>query len=88
MDNCPSHVTDDIIALLTEARLRVTTFAQYTTQIFQVLDVTLFGVLKRRLGYELPFEEGKEKIHNEGISRLQADNGGAQHMRNFSGDWV
>jgi hypothetical protein len=38
------------------------TFAPYTTQIFQVLDVTLFGVLKRRLGYKLPFEDQKETV--------------------------
>jgi hypothetical protein len=62
MDKCPSHVTDDIIAVLTEARVSVTTFAPHTTQIFQVLDVTLFGVLKRRLGYELPFEDEKETV--------------------------
>jgi hypothetical protein len=62
MDNCPSHVIDDIIGFLTEARVRVITFAPHTTQIFQVLDVTLFGVLKRRLGYELPFEDEKETV--------------------------
>jgi hypothetical protein len=62
MDNCPSHVTDDIIGLLTEARVRFITFAPHTTQIFQVLDVTLFGVLKRRLGYKLPFEDEKETV--------------------------
>jgi hypothetical protein len=62
MDNCPSHVTDDIIGLLTEAGVRVITFAPYTTQNFQVLDVTLFDVLKRRLGYKLPFEDEKETV--------------------------
>jgi hypothetical protein len=56
------HVTDDIIGLLTEARMRVITVTPHTTQIFQVLDVTLFGVLKRRLGYELPFEDEKETV--------------------------
>jgi hypothetical protein len=55
-------VTDDIIGLLTEARVRVITFAPHTTQIFQVLAVTLFGVLKRRLGYKLPFEDEKETV--------------------------
>jgi hypothetical protein len=56
MDNCSSHVTDDVIRFLTDATVRVITFAPYATQIFQVLDLTLFGVLKRRTGYELPFE--------------------------------
>jgi hypothetical protein len=44
MDHCPS---DHTIDLLTEARMRVITFALYTTEIFHILDVTLFGVLKR-----------------------------------------
>jgi hypothetical protein len=57
------HVTDDIIiSLLAEARVRVITFAPHTTQICQVIDVTRFGVLKRRLGYKLPFEDEKETV--------------------------
>jgi hypothetical protein len=55
-------VTDYIIGLLIEARVRVITFAPHTTQIFQVLDVTVFGVLKWRLGYKLPFEDENETI--------------------------
>jgi hypothetical protein len=51
-----------VVGLLTEARVRVITFAPHTTQIFQVLDVTLFGVLQRRLGYKLPFEDEKETV--------------------------
>jgi hypothetical protein len=62
MDNCASHVTDDIIGVLTEARVRVITFAAYTPQIFQVLDVTLFGVLKRHLGSKSPFEDEKATV--------------------------
>jgi hypothetical protein len=49
MDNCPSHAIDDAIGLLTKSRVSVITVAPHTTQIFQILDVTLFGVLKRRL---------------------------------------
>jgi hypothetical protein len=62
MDNCPSHVTDDVISLLTEEPMRVITFAPHTTQIFQVLDVTLFGVLKRRPRYELHFNGETETV--------------------------
>jgi hypothetical protein len=62
MDNCPSHVTDQIIGLLTEARVRVITFAPHRRQIFQILDVTLFGAVKRRLGYKLPFENEKKTV--------------------------
>jgi hypothetical protein len=42
--------------------VRVITFAPHTTQIFQILPVTLFGVLKRRLGYKLPFEDQNETV--------------------------
>jgi hypothetical protein len=58
-ENYPNHSTDDVISLLTEARVRVITLAVHTTQIFEILDGTLFGVLKRRPKYELPFEDEK-----------------------------
>jgi hypothetical protein len=57
------HVTDDIIGLLTEARVPVITFALHSAQIFQILDLTLFGVLKRRPRYQLPFEDEKETVN-------------------------
>jgi hypothetical protein len=62
MKNCPGHVTDHIIGLLTEARVRTITVAAYTTQIFQALEVAVFGVLKRRLGYKSPFQDEKETV--------------------------
>jgi hypothetical protein len=50
-----------VIELLSTARLGVAvgTFAPqpHTTQIFQVLDLTLFGVLKRYSQYQLPLEK-------------------------------
>jgi hypothetical protein len=45
MDNSSAHVNDDVIRLLTGARVRVIAFAPSTTQIFQILDLALFGVL-------------------------------------------
>jgi hypothetical protein len=48
MDNCSPHLTPVVIDLLSNARVRIVTFAPHTTQIFQVLDLVLFGVLKRR----------------------------------------
>jgi hypothetical protein len=55
MDNCSSHIPSDLSILLTKARVCVVIFAPYRTQIFQVLKLTLFGVLKRQPRYELPF---------------------------------
>jgi predicted Fe-Mo cluster-binding NifX family protein len=47
MDNCSPRIGEAVIALLTDAGVRVVTFAHHTTQIFQVLDVVLFGTLKK-----------------------------------------
>jgi hypothetical protein len=55
--NWSSHVTSDVIGLLTQTRLRVITLAPHTTQIVQVLDLILVGVLKRHPRYELSFED-------------------------------
>jgi hypothetical protein len=62
MDKSSAHVSDDAIRLLTEARVRVITFAPHTTHIFQVFDLTLFGVLKRRPRYELPCETDNSTV--------------------------
>jgi hypothetical protein len=50
MDNCSPHIADDVIALLTSVRVRVITFAPHTTHIFQMLDVVLFGAMKKHAG--------------------------------------
>jgi hypothetical protein len=57
MDDCSAHVSDDVIGILTEAKVRVITFAPHTTQVFKVLDLTIFGVPKRCPRYELPFDD-------------------------------
>jgi hypothetical protein len=53
--------TPAVIELLSTARVRVVvvTFAPqpHTTQIFQVFDLTLFGVLKRHGQCQLPLED-------------------------------
>jgi hypothetical protein len=59
MDNCSHHITFGAIELLSTARVRVVTLAPqlHATHIFQVFDLTLFGVLKRRGQYQLPLED-------------------------------
>jgi hypothetical protein len=47
MDNCLPHIGEAVIALLTGAPVKVVTFAPDTTRIFHVLDVVLFGALKK-----------------------------------------
>jgi hypothetical protein len=57
MDNCPSHVTREMIGILTETRVRVIAFAPHATQMFRLLDLTLFGVLEHHAKYDLPFDD-------------------------------
>jgi hypothetical protein len=57
MDYRSADVSDDVIRILTEVRVRVITFAPHTTKLFQVLDLTVFGVLKRCPRYELLFDD-------------------------------
>jgi hypothetical protein len=49
MDNCSPQVSDDDVALLTNAHVRVITFASHTTCVFQILDIVRFGALKKVL---------------------------------------
>jgi hypothetical protein len=62
MGNYSAHVSDDVIRILTGAGVRVITLAPHTTQIFWVFDITLFGVLKRRPRYELPFDDDNATV--------------------------
>jgi hypothetical protein len=57
MDNCPSHLTSDVRDILNTSGVTVLTFAPHTTQIFQLLDLTLFGMFKQEGKYHLPFSD-------------------------------
>jgi hypothetical protein len=56
MDNGRSHVGEDILNLLRDSRVRIITWAPQTTHLFQQLDICLFGILKRKEQYPLPFD--------------------------------
>jgi hypothetical protein len=62
MTHCSADVSEDAIRILSEARVRVIGFAPHTTQVFHVLDGTLFGVLKRCPRYELSFDENNVTV--------------------------
>jgi hypothetical protein len=53
MDICSSHVKEEVLNLLRDARVRVITWAPHAMQILQELDVSLFGVLKPPEQYAL-----------------------------------
>jgi uncharacterized PurR-regulated membrane protein YhhQ (DUF165 family) len=47
MANCSPHIGDAVLAIFTRELVRVITFATHTTHIFQMLDVVLFGALRK-----------------------------------------
>jgi hypothetical protein len=57
MNGCSADVSEYVIRFLTEARICIITFALQAAQVFQVLILTVFGVLKRCPRYELPFDD-------------------------------
>jgi hypothetical protein len=62
MDNCASHVGDEILRLWRDVRVRLITSAPHTPHIFQQLDICRFEVLKRREQYALPFGNDQTTI--------------------------
>jgi hypothetical protein len=47
MDNYLSHMSDDIITILTRERIRIVIFASYMTYIFKMLYMVLFIALMK-----------------------------------------
>jgi hypothetical protein len=58
IDNCLPQMEEAVGAILTRERVRVFIFAYHTSHIFQMLDVTLFGILKNSIGLRT-FERGQ-----------------------------
>jgi hypothetical protein len=84
MDNSSPHITLGVIELLSTARVHVVvvTFRPrpHTMQIFQVLDLTLSGVLKRRGHSQLPLEDDagsarfiRKVYHDFGITMIESN---------------
>jgi hypothetical protein len=46
MDNCSTHLADQIVQLLTTHKIKVITFPPHSSGIFQMLDLVFFGVFK------------------------------------------
>jgi hypothetical protein len=63
MDNCACYVTSEVMTLITQVKVHVIIFAPHTTNIFQLLDFTLFSVFKRAEKYSLPFDDLNSPSH-------------------------
>jgi hypothetical protein len=57
MDNCSSHTSDDVIALLTRERAKIIIFTPSPTRIFQMLEIVLFEALKKHVPGPTTLEE-------------------------------
>jgi hypothetical protein len=68
MDNCSLHTRPEVLEMLREHDVKVITFPPHTTQVFQALDLSLFGVLKRKLQYKLPL--GNDDRSSRSFTRL------------------
>jgi hypothetical protein len=44
MDNCSSHLAREIVDLLSAHKVKIITFPPHSTGIFQMLDLSFFGV--------------------------------------------
>jgi hypothetical protein len=56
MDNCFIHVQPETLQMIADYQVKVITFPPHTTQIFQSLDLSLFGNFQKKMIYTLPFE--------------------------------
>jgi hypothetical protein len=71
MDNCSKHITNEMIDLLTQERVRIFSFVPDTTQIFQIFDIIFFNVLKQQSRHKFSFGDGKAivqfkmKVYND-----------------------
>jgi hypothetical protein len=64
MDNGSCHLSDYVLALLTRERVRILTFDTHTTHIFQILDLVLFGVLKKHVTNLGTLADGNQRPHS------------------------
>jgi hypothetical protein len=62
MDNCSIHTKLETLQVLGKHRVKVITFPAHTTYIFQELDLSLFGVFKQKMNYQLPFQNDEATV--------------------------
>jgi hypothetical protein len=63
MDNCSVHTRTEVLATLRDHNVKVITFPPHTTQIFQILNLCLFGVFKRKMQYQLRFANDNRTVN-------------------------
>jgi hypothetical protein len=73
INNCSPHIGDAFLAVLTREYVRVITFTPHTTHIFQVLDLALFGALKKCASRLSMLDEEQGPLHSPSGSITTSD---------------
>jgi hypothetical protein len=76
--------------LFRSTRVQVVSFAAYTRQIFQLLDLALFGIFKSEGKYPLPFGDLGTTVtfrYNVYMKMPKILTGPSKHMGRILGDW-
>jgi hypothetical protein len=63
LDNCFIHTRPEVLATLRNHNVKMITFPPHIIQIFQTLDLCLFGIFKRKMRYKLPFANGNPTVN-------------------------
>jgi hypothetical protein len=56
MDNCSVHMRESTLRDFAALRVKMAAFPNHNANIFQCLDLSLFGILKKRIDYRLPLD--------------------------------
>jgi hypothetical protein len=59
MDNCSSHVTSEIFIFRGQNHVKIVTFVPHATNVFQVIDVSSFGVFKTKEKFWMEQDNGE-----------------------------
>jgi hypothetical protein len=62
MDNCSVHTKPETLQVLAEHRVKMIAFPPHAMHIFQALDFSLFGILKKKMNCQLPSQNGETAV--------------------------
>jgi hypothetical protein len=80
MDNCLVHNRPTPLRKLADHRVKLITFPPHTTHVFQSLDLSICGTFKKRMSYQLPFDNDEttpgfiRRIRHNAKQNLGEDN--------------
>jgi hypothetical protein len=86
IDNCSAHVTPEIFRLLSENHVKIVIFAPHTTNIFQAIDLSFFGVFKMKEKFWM--DQDDDKTFTATIHKLVDQFHSVATLENICGSFV